>query len=393
MSECRPPETSNANLGIAFGLVAAAGMSSAIGGAITFLLPYKDSKVNRWLAAALAVAAGVMIYVSFAEIFSVKTVEAFEACIENSSLAYLYATLTFFGGALLCWGFDILLHRVDHWLRAKMRVKKEMDDLEADLSSPQQSVNASADAVGTTAQSAQEGAPHAIDITVIQDIYSERQEIEARSSAKAIEEIEADTRAGANTEDSGQSEEGSMKVEVDSEVMHDGQLVATMYMNEAEKTDKDARSRLARMGLFAALAIAFHNFPEGLATFVAALEDPAVGASVAIAIGVHNIPEGICVAVPIYYATGSKTKAFLWASLSGVTELIGAVLGYIILRKVFNQIAYGVLFGIVAGMMVYISLAELLPTAHRYDPNTQVVTVGLIFGMAIMALSLVLFML
>lgn len=121
------------------------------------------------------------------------------------------------------------------------------------------------------------------------------------------------------------------------------------------------------------------------------LEDPAVGASVAVAIAIHNIPEGICVALPIYYATGSRKKAFFWATLSGMTELVGAFLGWIVLRKVFDQIVYGVLFGVVAGMMVYISLKELLPTAHRYDPEDQVTTFGLIAGMAVMAVSLVLF--
>jgi len=121
------------------------------------------------------------------------------------------------------------------------------------------------------------------------------------------------------------------------------------------------------------------------------LEDPSVGVSVAVAIGIHNIPEGICVAMPIYYATGSKWKAFFWATMSGMTELVGAFLGWIVLRKVFNQVVYGALFGIVAGMMVYIALKELLPTAHRYDPEDKVTTFGLIGGMAILALSLVLF--
>lgn len=134
-----------------------------------------------------------------------------------------------------------------------------------------------------------------------------------------------------------------------------------------------------------------HNFPEGLATFVAVLEDPSVGVSVAVAIAIHNIPEGICVAMPIYYASGSRTKAVFWATLSGLTELVGALLGWVVLRKVFSQVVYGILFGIVAGMMVYISIKELLPTAHRYDPEDKVTTLSLIAGMIVMALSLVLF--
>lgn len=144
--------------------------------------------------------------------------------------------------------------------------------------------------------------------------------------------------------------------------------------------------------VFGRSALAAHNFPEGLATFVAVLDDPSVGVSVAVAIGLHNIPEGICVAMPIYYATGSRKRAFFWATLSGLTELVGAFLGWLVLRKVFSQIVYGILFGVIAGMMVYISVKELLPTAHRYDPEDKVTTYSLIAGMAIMSLSLVLFL-
>ncbi len=121
------------------------------------------------------------------------------------------------------------------------------------------------------------------------------------------------------------------------------------------------------------------------------MDDPKVGASVAVAIAIHNIPEGICVAIPIYYATGSRMKGFIWATLSGVTELVGALLGYVVLRNVLSQTVYGVLFGIVAGMMVYISLKQLLPTALKYDPNDKVTTTFLVIGMVVMSLSLILF--
>lgn len=150
--------------------------------------------------------------------------------------------------------------------------------------------------------------------------------------------------------------------------------------------------KLVRMGINTALAIGIHNFPEGLATFVAALDDPAVGAVLAIAIGIHNIPEGLCVALPIYYATGNRWKAFMWACLSGVSEPIGALLGWIVLANTMSDDLYAILFGLVGGMMVIISAKELLPTAHRYDPEDTVVTYSMIAGMIIMAVSLVLFM-
>jgi zinc transporter ZupT len=151
--------------------------------------------------------------------------------------------------------------------------------------------------------------------------------------------------------------------------------------------------KLMRMSLNTALAIGVHNFPEGLATFVAALNDPSVGAVLAIAIAIHNVPEGLCVAMPVYYATGSKLQAFGWAMMSGVAEPIAALLGWAVLANSFSDDMYGVLFGIVAGMMVIISAKELLPTAHRYDPEDSVVTYSFMTGMAIMAVSLVLFLL
>lgn len=147
---------------------------------------------------------------------------------------------------------------------------------------------------------------------------------------------------------------------------------------------------LLRMGLFSALAIAIHNFPEGLATFTGALQDPALGISIAIAIAIHNIPEGIAVSVPVYYATGDKKKAFRLSFLSGLSEPIGALVGFFLLRTIFNDAMFGIIFASVAGIMVYISLDELLPTAEKYGEH-HIAIYGLISGMAVMALSLVLF--
>ena len=151
------------------------------------------------------------------------------------------------------------------------------------------------------------------------------------------------------------------------------------------------KKKLVNMGFNTALAIALHNFPEGLATFVAALTDPSVGVVLAVAIAIHNIPEGLCVALPIYYATGNRWKSFLWGCLSGLSEPIAALLGWAVLANAVSQAVYASLFGIVSGMMVMISLKELLPTAHRYDPEDAVVTYSVVAGMAIIAISLVLF--
>jgi ZIP family zinc transporter len=144
------------------------------------------------------------------------------------------------------------------------------------------------------------------------------------------------------------------------------------------------------MGLFSALAIAIHNFPEGIATFTGALQDPALGVSIAVAIAIHNIPEGIAVSVPLYYATGSKKKAFIWSALSGLSEPVGAVVGYFLLMQFFNELMFGILFAGVAGIMVYISLDELLPTAEKYGEH-HIAIYGVISGMVVMAVSLLLF--
>ena len=156
-----------------------------------------------------------------------------------------------------------------------------------------------------------------------------------------------------------------------------------------KKTGRDPK--LMRMGLFTALAIAIHNFPEGLATFAAALSDPSLGISIAVAIAIHNIPEGISVSVPIYYASGSKKKAFVYSFLSGVSEPVGAFIGYFLLFRFFNDILFGVLFALVSGIMVFISLDELLPSAQKYGEH-HLSIYGLVLGMLVMALSLLLFM-
>ncbi len=162
------------------------------------------------------------------------------------------------------------------------------------------------------------------------------------------------------------------------------------FKKDKNNEDKAENLHLRRMGLFSALAIAIHNFPEGLATFASALNDPALGVSIAIAIALHNIPEGISVSVPLYYATGSKKKAFIYSFVSGLAEPVGAVIGYFLFRSFFNDFVFGVLFGVVAGIMVYISIDELLPTSRKYGKAHQEIY-GFIAGMGVMAVSLVLF--
>ena len=152
----------------------------------------------------------------------------------------------------------------------------------------------------------------------------------------------------------------------------------------------EKEEKLMRMGMMTSLAIALHNFPEGVATFMAALENPALGVAIAAAIAIHNIPEGIAVSVPVYYATGNRKKAFWFSFFSGIVEPVGAVIAYLFLMPFMSPALMGYVFAAVAGIMVFISLDELLPAAHEYGEH-HIAIYGLITGMAVMAVSLGLF--
>ena len=308
---------SRAELG--FLLVCGAGSATGLGAAVVFSERLVKLASKRFLAGALGLSAGVMLYVSFAEIL-VKSQIAFEA---SSALgpgdAYLASTLSLFAGMALMALLDVVVHALDpkHDHSGKHKnTAGGLDDAAFSL---------------VPSDACEGGRP-------------------PRPDAAALDKAES-----------------------------------------GDAADTTADAELHRMGVMTALAIGIHNLPEGLATFVATLDDPAVGAALAVAIAIHNVPEGLCVSIPIYFSTGDRWLAFRWAILSGISEPIGALLGWWILKDHFNEMLYGVVFGVVAGMMVMICLNELFPTAHRYDPEDKVVTKCTVAGMAVMALSLVLF--
>lgn len=166
---------------------------------------------------------------------------------------------------------------------------------------------------------------------------------------------------------------------------HEVKKVEDMEKPKNPMNDPD----LMKMGLFTALALAIHNFPEGIATFVSTLQDPSIGVAIAVAVAIHNIPEGIAVSVPIYYATGDRKKAFKLSFLSGLAEPVGAIVAFLLLMPFLSDTLFGIIFAMVAGIMVFISLDELLPAAQRYD-EAHLSIYGVMAGMAIMAISLVL---
>ena len=299
--------STNENVGVAFAMVIIAGMCTGIGASLVLFGKIVNVANKTFLAGALGVSAGVMMYVSFIEIFQKSLTGFHKAGVSGdmtSGLVYVSTTLCFFGGILIMMALDKLVH----WLGGNL----------------------------TTHQSNNQSNPIGL--------VTENDTKTAESS-----DIEADEPIETNDE------------------------------------------KLTKMGIMTALAIGLHNFPEGIATFVVTLEDPKVGAALAVAIGIHNIPEGLCVAIPIYYATGSRSKALCWALLSGISEPIGALIAYLILMDHLGPMTFGIVFGLVGGMMCYICLHELIPTAYRYDPEDKVTTLSIILGMVIMATSLVLF--
>jgi len=265
-------------IAIAFGLTLFAGLSTGIGSAIAFFAKRTNTK---FLSLSLGFSAGVMIYVSFVEIFfKAKEMLIVEL---GAGSGYAITLLGFFAGMILIAVIDKMVPTIEN--------------------------------------------PH--ELKMVEDISSEG------SKAKQ-------------------------------------------------------KSKLYRMGILSAFAIALHNFPEGLATFVAAMQDLSLGIPIAIAIAIHNIPEGIAISVPIYHATGSKRKAFKYSFLSGLAEPLGAMVGFFVLMPLMTPTLFGFVFASVAGIMVFISIDNLLPAAREYgEPHLSIY--GLIAGMAVMAISLLLF--
>lgn len=191
-------------------------------------------------------------------------------------------------------------------------------------------------------------------------------------------------------------EVNSMTIQVHDEAVG-GQKAVISFADEDPLPDKSSPvqdrkngGKLLRLGILSALVIAVHNFPEGLATFISAMDNVELGASIAFAIALHNIPEGIAVAIPIYYATQRKRRAVGYATLSGIAEPLGGVLGYLVLRSVLTPSLLACVLALVAGIMVYISLDELLPTAESYGQH-HIAIIGVISGMVFMSFGLLLF--
>jgi ZIP family zinc transporter len=347
----------SANVAYAIIVSIGAGLATGLGGALVFFPSFfKKIPQNKVLGVSLALSAGVMLYVSFIEIFA-KSLDAISnvADITEGGAAAITTTCFFFG-MLICVGLEILVH----WLSSRYGVDHSHTCPAHGLPGQGGHTHGNKGANGCD------------------DDNCARETLTPPPSPPPSPAAEGGEGWRDKRVDVGAADASSVAVDV---------------RTDAAEGDIDAaeRKRLATMGAMTALAIAIHNFPEGLATFLATVADTSVGLSLGVAIAVHNIPEGICVAMPIYYATGNKWKAFGWSLLSGVTEPIGGILGFAALQPVFTDLVFGMIFSMVGGMMVFIVLHELLPAAHRYMNNPSKTTAWLIMGMVIMSLSLVLF--
>ncbi len=291
---------------VAFGLTVFAGISTGIGSIIAFTAKRTD---YRFLSVATGFSAGVMLYLSFVEIF----LKGFEALSKQYGeyWGHWINAASFFGGILLIGLIDNLIPATEN--------------------------------------------PH--------EIHSEAETMPLHNATTPLPVF--DPSATISSKRAGGSNHPVI-----------------------------AHQKLLRTGLFTALVIAIHNFPEGMATFLAALQDPSLGVAIAVAVALHNIPEGISVSVPIFYASGNRKKAFVYSLISGLAEPLGAGIGYLALRFLLGgedgaipSRVMGILFGGVAGIMVYISLDELLPTSRAYGKGHDSLF-GLVAGMLVMALSL-----
>lgn len=378
----------NENVALAFGLTIAAGLSTGIGAGMVFLSGWVKLTEPTFLGGALALSAGVMLYVSFIEIFQ-KSVMGFTDAGYADNEAYGAGTLCFFAGIAFITIIDIIVHRLDsqghhghgHGTNPNMEQGIQKLDVESLAVSHSSPVFVRVDSPDDKDDHVKEESKlDEVKVTLVNDVEVKEHKSRSNSSDQ-------------NNQKDNEGEEEGLK-----EHKHDGEESGQIAVSEVgvpmpvvEEEKEHEQKKLVRMGLMTALAIGIHNFPEGLATFLATLDDPNVGAALAVAIAIHNVPEGLCVSIPVFYATKSRTKAFMWALLSGVSEPIGALIGWLALRSHMSHRMYGILFGMVGGMMVYICIHELLPTAYRYDPENKFVTKMTILGFAIMALSLVLF--
>ncbi|GBF93037.1 zinc transporter [Raphidocelis subcapitata] len=372
------------NVGLAMGLSAAAGACTLLGGALVFFVRASN---HRFLSVSLGLAAGVMVYVSFVEIFCVKAVTSFEEAGMTHEAATRYGTLGFFGGAALTWLLDKVADRLVDFSEQLERQRRRRTAESGSESGCQDTVVVVSDP----------GAPHIRAAAAAAADRAARPRAAPAGGAPAA--AQPGPKDAAAPPPAALLLDASLAGPCGDEACSAAQLCAAcrgVAGGEGPHADVmdilTSDPKLSKLGVLAALAVGMHNLPEGVATFIATMASPALGLVIVVAIALHNIPEGICIAMPTYYSTGSRWRAVLMCAIAGMAEPVGALVGWAVLSRAgATPLPLAVMFSIVAGMMVYISLVELLPAALKYDPSTRLAACGLYSGMAIMAISLLLF--
>lgn len=320
------------SVSVAFALTFAAGFATVLGGCVIFSKRLVHLANPASLAIALSISAGVMLFISFVEIFG-ESVQLFTEGIQKKyptlshktahGHGWLLATTCFAGGITVIYIIDAIVHKISPDVHAgeesleNLAVEEQLNIMEGHV-----------------------------------------MPAETKAAEYKMAEVTKETTAEKNN----------------------------------KKIAEQHKLALQRMGVLSALAIGIHNMPEGIATYVGAAHDSSVGFSLAIGIGLHNIPEGIAVTAPIYFATGSRARGIFWCFISALAEPLGGVIAWLAIGDGMDPISEGILFGFVCGIMVCIVMKELLPTAYRFaKERDNLVTFGAYGGMFIMALSFILF--
>ncbi|GLE04148.1 hypothetical protein PINS_up013059 [Pythium insidiosum] len=346
-----PPADRGASVGLAFGLTCAAGFATVLGGLVVFHRRLVHLANPLSLAIALGVSAGVMLFISLVEIYA-ESVHLLHQGIKTDAMdedtanghAQLAATACFVLGIVVVYALDAVVH----WLSPPIH----------------------------EAATEYDGVEH---------LARDSLELLLHSPPPPSHDVEAPAAALVPSPAA-----SAVSVSVVYHRPDDPRPEQRKRLESARQ-----RAQLQRMSLLSALALGLHNLPEGVATFVAASQNSSVGFSLAVGIGLHNIPEGIAVAAPIYFATGSRWRGLLWCAISAVAEPVGGALAWLLLGNGLNPVTEGVLFGVICGIMVCISVKELLPTARRFagdaPAHQRLVTLGVFAGMLVMVASLILF--
>ncbi|KAK8799513.1 hypothetical protein WA158_006062 [Blastocystis sp. Blastoise] len=345
---------------IALGLGLLAGLATAVGGAIVYFKSFVKLANQSFLSGALGFAAGVMLFISFSELYNEATTH-FQTAGNSNQLSLTYTVLSFFVGMAISFILEKLLHK----------------GTKVDFELPTKNTEEIASGVHKKKQKIQKHVPTYVDDQgerrlSLGDVVVNPVMIENGKKSISKEQMlpppvpqesyEVDTVSG-NTRD----------------------LSHTSYY-----MDNSTKSSLNNMGLMSAIAIAVHNIPEGIVSYVGYVDDPVVGFALALGIAAHNIPEGLSIALPIFYASGSRTKAFVWSLLAGLAEPVGSLLCMLVLSNFMSDELFGFLFGSIAGIMTYICVFELIPTGITLNCEKNYCVYGLVFGFFFIMISFIL---